>query len=242
MKQNKYDNPIFFDKYKQMARSVDGLKAAGEWHIFQKLLPSLNNKRVLDLGCGFGWHCQYAVEQGASSVVGIDISEKMLNVAREMTPIEIQYLQMPIEDINFLANSFDVVISSLTFHYIASFSNICAKVYECLAIGAAFVFSVEHPIFTANSNQQWCVDNNDKRLHWPIDNYFDEDIRKTNFLEVEVLKYHRTLTTYINTLIECGFKIISVIEPQPDNELLKTDPLMQDELRRPMMLIISVSK
>lgn len=59
---------------------------------------------------------------------------------------------------------------------------------------------------------------------------------------MEVLKYHRTLTTYINTLIECGFKIISVIEPQPNDELLKTVPLMQDELRRPMMLIISVSK
>ncbi|WP_338981725.1 class I SAM-dependent methyltransferase [Spiroplasma endosymbiont of Eupeodes luniger] len=242
MKQNKYDDPIFFDKYKKMARSIDGLKAAGEWHIFQKLLPNLNNKRVLDLGCGFGWHCQYAVEQGVSSVVEIDISEKMLNIAREMTASEIQYLQMPIENISFLANSFDVVISSLTFHYIASFSNICAKVYECLANGGAFVFSVEHPIFTANSNQQWCVDNNAKRLHWPIDNYFDEDIRKTNFLEVEVLKYHRTLTTYINTLIECGFKIISVIEPQPNDELLKTVPLMQDELRRPMMLIISVSK
>ena len=32
-------------------------------------------KRVLDLGCGFGWHCRYAVEQGAASVVGVDVSD-----------------------------------------------------------------------------------------------------------------------------------------------------------------------
>lgn len=61
-----------------MSRSVKGLEGAGEWHVFKSLLPDLRNKRVLDLGCGFGWHCRYAREQQASSVIGVDISEKML--------------------------------------------------------------------------------------------------------------------------------------------------------------------
>jgi cyclopropane fatty-acyl-phospholipid synthase-like methyltransferase len=68
-----------------MPRSVKGLEAAGEWHVLQALLPELRNKSVLDLGCGFGWHCRYAREQQASSVTGVDISEKMLQKAREMT-------------------------------------------------------------------------------------------------------------------------------------------------------------
>jgi SAM-dependent methyltransferase len=78
MKQNKYDEPEFFDKYSKMRRSVGGLDDASEWHAFRALLPDLHNKRLLDLGCGFGWHCRYARQQQARSVVGVDLSEKML--------------------------------------------------------------------------------------------------------------------------------------------------------------------
>ena len=63
MKENKYNNSHFFSQYSQMSRSVEGLKGAGEWHVLQKMLPDFAGKRVLDLGCGFGWHCAYAIEQ-----------------------------------------------------------------------------------------------------------------------------------------------------------------------------------
>ena len=77
MKENKYDDNIFFQKYSQMSRSQQGLAGAGEWETLRKLLPDFKDKRVLDLGCGYGWHCIYAMEHGASSVVGVDISHKM---------------------------------------------------------------------------------------------------------------------------------------------------------------------
>ncbi|MDQ0655918.1 cyclopropane fatty-acyl-phospholipid synthase-like methyltransferase [Paenibacillus sp. W2I17] len=57
MKQNKYDEAEFFGNYSQMARSTQGLEAAGEWHELQTMLQVLKGKSVLDLGCGFGWHC-----------------------------------------------------------------------------------------------------------------------------------------------------------------------------------------
>ena len=85
MKENKYDDNIFFQKYSQMSRSQQGLAGAGEWETLRKLLPDFKDKRVLDLGCGYGWHCIYAMEHGASSVVGVDISHKMLEVAKENT-------------------------------------------------------------------------------------------------------------------------------------------------------------
>ena len=61
MKENKYDDPRFFEQYSQMTRSRQGLQGAGEWRELQKLLPDFSGKRVLDLGCGYGWHCRYAV-------------------------------------------------------------------------------------------------------------------------------------------------------------------------------------
>src|SRR5690625_3678832 len=148
MKENKYDDPNFFSAYANMTRSVKGLDGAGEWPLLKALIPDLIDKRVLDLGCGFGWHCRYAREQGASSVVGVDISEKMIQRAREMTnDPAISYINSPIEDLDFSAAEFDVVISSLAIHYIESFKNISQRVHRWLIPCGNFVFSVEHPIF-----------------------------------------------------------------------------------------------
>lgn len=243
MKENKYNNENFFNQYKKMNRSINGLSGAGEWHELKKMLPEFKGKRVLDLGCGFGWHCKYAVENGAKLAVGIDLSEKMLEEAKKINSDKaIEYIKMPIEDINYTKDSFDVVISSLAFHYIRLFKDICDKIYNCLKSGGDFVFSVEHPIFTSQGKQNWHYDENGKIIHWPVDNYFTEDIRKSIFLGEEVVKYHKTMTTYMNTLIQSGFEVTGIVEPMPEESMLKEIPEMSDELRRPMMLLISSRK
>ena len=82
---NKYDDETFFRKYSEMNRSKYGLEYAGEWESFKKLLPKLENKTILDLGCGYGWHLIYAAKKNVKFAVGIDISKKMLEVAKEKT-------------------------------------------------------------------------------------------------------------------------------------------------------------
>lgn len=243
MKENKYDDEKFFDQYSRMSRSVEGLKGAGEWHVLKSMLPDFKGKRVLDLGCGFGWHCRYAIEQGAEFALGIDISHNMIAEAKRRNPSpRIEYACIPIEDFDFLPDSFDIVISSLAFHYLESFGDICKKVNRCLVKGGSFVFSVEHPVFTAYGSQDWYYDENGKALHWPVDNYFTEGKREAVFLGETVMKYHKTLTTYINGLLREGFRIISLIEPEPDKDLFEKIPGMEDELRRPMMLLIASVK
>ncbi len=243
MKENKYDDPEFFNQYRKMERSVKGLQGAGEWHIFKTMLPDFKEKRVLDLGCGFGWHCRYAVEKGAKQVIGIDISQNMLDEAQKINNLpEIKYIRMPVEEIDYPENSFDIVLSSLTFHYIKSFGDICRKISYCLTQGGTFVFSVEHPIFTAYGNQDWYYDESGNKLHWPVDHYFSEGKREAVFLDEQVIKYHKTLTTYLNELLKNGFKIKEIIEPGPSPAMLKEIPEMEEELRRPMMLMVKAEK
>ncbi|MCK9445182.1 MAG: class I SAM-dependent methyltransferase [Tissierellaceae bacterium] len=242
MKENKYDDKIFYEKYSQMNRSKEGLSGAGEWETLKGMLPDFKGKRMLDLGCGYGWHSIYAMENGASSVVGIDISQNMLKVAKEKTHFsEVEYICGAIEDMDFKEESFDMVLSSLAFHYIKDYKELIEKINKVLKPNGILIFTVEHPVFTAYGTQDWYYDNNKEILHFPVDNYYYEGKRIANFLGEDVVKYHRTITTYLNTLLINNFNKNQIIEPQPSEEML--DILgMKDEMRRPMMLIISAIK
>jgi SAM-dependent methyltransferase len=243
MKQNKYDAPHFFTKYSQMPRSLYGLEAAGEWPFFRALLPDLRDERVLDLGCGFGWHCRYARREGARSAVGVDLSEKMLEQAKAATnDPAIEYQRGAIEDLNFAPAQFDVVISSLALHYIDNFEGVCRNVYRWLTAGGAFVFSVEHPMFTARAEQTWWLGANEERLHWPVDNYQEQGARRTHWMADDVIKYHRTTATYVNTLVDAGFQIARLVEPAPSAEMLVANPEWKDEYRRPTFMLMKAVK
>lgn len=242
MKENKYDNDVFFDKYSRMNRSTEGLSGAGEWPELQKLLPDFAGKRVLDLGCGYGWHCIYAAQHGASAVLGTDISEKMLAIAREKTNYQtVEYKLCAMEDLVCPDESFDVIMSSLAFHYIEDFSSLAEKIFRWLTPGGSFVFSVEHPVFTAYGTQDWYYGENGEILHFPVDNYYYEGKRQAVFLGEAVTKYHRTLTTYVNTLLKLGLRLRSIVEPMPPDDMLEL-PGMRDEMRRPMMLLAACTK
>ena len=80
---SEYDDERFFEEYAKMSRSQEGLSAAGEWHQLKPLFPSLQGKTVLDLGCGYGWHCTFAAKQEAAQVLGIDLSQKMIEEVRK---------------------------------------------------------------------------------------------------------------------------------------------------------------
>ncbi|KPE49366.1 class I SAM-dependent DNA methyltransferase [Chryseobacterium indologenes] len=243
MKENKYDEPSFFEQYEKMLRSQLGLQGAGEWHALKNMLPDFKGKNVLDLGCGFGWHCRYAAENDAKSVIGIDLSEKMLARAKEINSLEgIRYERKALEDLDYPSEKFDIILSSLTLHYAESLDTIIQNVYRWLTAGGHFIFSVEHPVFTAEGGQDWTYDKDGEKVSWPVDRYFMEGKRNTTFLGESVIKYHRTLTSYLNTLLKYGFRIKEITEPEPSPEMLKEIPEMKDELRRPMMLLISAEK
>ena len=85
----------------------------------------------MDLGCGYGEHCIHFIEKGAKRVVGIDISKKMLAIAKaENANQNITYLNIPMEDIGELQERFDIVVSSLAFHYVEDFQTLITNIYK----------------------------------------------------------------------------------------------------------------
>ena len=140
MTQNIYDNDEFFQNYGQMRRSLEGLAGAQEWPVMRSMLPELNGARVLDLGCGYGWFCRWARESGAASVLGVDVSEKMLARARETTSdAAIEYRRADLETIELEGMDFDLVYSSLTFHYVVNFHRLIDEIEQSL-VGPVQIF------------------------------------------------------------------------------------------------------
>jgi SAM-dependent methyltransferase len=237
MTQNIYDRPDFFQAYGQLERSVQGLAGAPEWPSLRALLPAVRGLRVLDLGCGYGWFCRWAREQGAARVVGLDVSEKMIERARTLTSEgAVEYLRGDLERPDFAAQAFDLVFSSLALHYVENLAGLLATVARVLAPGGQFTFSVEHPLYTAPTHPSWIEV--DGRMAWPVDGYLAEGPRITDWLAAGVVKQHRTLGTYLNQLVGAGFEIAQVEEWGPSARQIALRPEWAVERERPMFLLI----
>jgi len=242
MAQNIYDDPTFFAGYSALPRSVEGLAAAPEWPALRALLPDMNGLRVVDLGCGFGWFCRFARGAGAARVVGLDLSERMLDRARGETRDDaITYQRADLEHLELPQAAFDLAYSSLALHYVEDLGRLFATVHRALVPGARFVFSIEHPIFMASRRPGWITDA-EGRQGWPVDSYHMEGPRWTDWLADGVLKYHRTLGTTLNLLIRNGFAIRHVEDFGPSDAEIAARPDLAEERERPMFLLVAADR
>lgn len=240
--QNIYDKPDFFAGYSRLGRSVHGLNGAAEWPAVRALIPDLRGKTVVDLGCGFGWFSRWAAEQGAESVLGVDLSENMIGRARADTQdSRIAYSIGDLSQLQLPSGAYDFAYSSLALHYLEDFDRLLSVVYQSLRSGSRFVFTIEHPIFMAASRAEWMQDT-DGRKTWPVNQYAIEGERRTNWFVDGVVKYHRTMATTLNGLIAAGFHVLHVNEWSPTDQDLAVTPALSDEIDRPMMLIVSAGR
>lgn len=242
MAQNIYDNPEFFAGYSQLPRQVQGLDGAPEWPAIRAMLPTLSGKRVADLGCGFGWASRWMRAQGAASVLGLDLSQNMISRANaDTSDPAIDYRTADLDTLELPEAAFDLVYSALTFHYVEDFQRLARMIHKALARGGALVFTIEHPIFMAAAHPHWIADE-DGRKTWPVNGYSIEGERRTDWFANGVLKYHRSLGTTLNTLIDAGFELRRIEEFAPTREQIERSPELAEELERPMMLLVSARK
>jgi SAM-dependent methyltransferase len=242
MKQNVYDDPEFFAGYKALRDNDSGLNGTLEEPAVLGLLPDLEGSSVLDLGSGFGDFCRLARSRGAASVCGVEISRRMLETARERTDdAGIEYVHAAIEDFDIPPLSYDLVVSRMALHYVRDYAAIVRTVNAGLRPGGRFIFSVEHPICTALAHG-WHADAQGEPLFWPVDDYGREDERRQRWFVDGVVKYHRTVQTYVNALLDAGLVLARLLEPQAEPEWIERRPDLQTTVRRPPILVIAADK
>jgi 2-polyprenyl-3-methyl-5-hydroxy-6-metoxy-1,4-benzoquinol methylase len=241
--QNIYDDPKFLAGYSQFPRSRDGLEATSEWPALRALLPEIAGKRVVDLGCGFGQLSRWLGDAGAASVLGIDLSEKMLaRAVTETTDPAVTYRRANLDELVLQPQSADLIVSSMALHYVEDFGRISAMLFDALAPGGQLVFSVEHPIYAARAEPEW-VAAADGRQAFAIADYLIEGRRVTNWIVDGIVKFHRTIGTMLNILVDAGFEYGAVDEWKPSDAQFAAHPEWRTtELTRPMFLLMSLTK
>jgi SAM-dependent methyltransferase len=153
------------------------------------LLPDVKGKKVLDAGCAAGWYSQWLIDHGAI-VTAIDFSSNMIEMTKKRVGKKAEVIQADLNDsLYFLEdNFFDLVLSSLTLHYIESWPHVMNEFRRILKHSGELVISVHHPFmdFTVFKRE----------------NYFQiellEDEWTTHKGKVKVKFYRRPLSNIIS--------------------------------------------
>ncbi|WP_235828981.1 class I SAM-dependent methyltransferase [Anaerosacchariphilus polymeriproducens] len=242
--QNIYDNETFFEEYKMLRERDGNANILVEKPALFSLVPELNGKDVLDLGCGYGENCLEFVRRGAKIVVGIDISDKMLQIAKkENLGEKVEYIHMCMEDILHLNRKFDCIFSSLAVHYVKDFEKLIKDIYQLLNPGGYFIFSQENPMNTCFADgSRWTKDKDGNVICANLYHYSVDGERRTTWFVDGVVKYHRTFSSIINVLVDTGFCLDKLIEPIPDEKIMKNYPEYLKEIHKPDFLLVKAYK
>jgi 2-polyprenyl-3-methyl-5-hydroxy-6-metoxy-1,4-benzoquinol methylase len=183
---------------------------------------------------------------GAESVLGIDISEKMLEYAGAHNSAEnIVYQRMAMEDTDQIGDQFDLVTSSLVFDYIEDFGGLMRKIRDRMKDGAELVFSMSHPIVTAwdGAYDRYTRTETGERLYVNLRNYCREGLRKVDWVVNGYECYHRTVSTLINDIIRAGFVLEECQEAHISDEMREKYPaLFGGTLHRPEFIFFRCRK
>jgi SAM-dependent methyltransferase len=226
-------NPVALTAYEKLAERYAALidtkphNAYYERPATLSLLPRVRGKRVLDAGCGPGAYTEILLKRGAK-VVGIDISPKMLALARKRVGSKAEFHQVDLAwPMHFLkGGSFDVIVSPLVLSYIRDVNSLFKEFYRLLKNPGVLVFSDGHPfgdyLFFKKRRK--------------AKNYFDTELVGCFWrgfgVRVFVPGYRRPLHALLNPLIKAGFRIDRIVEPLPTAQFKRADPKSYKKLLR----------
>lgn len=186
--------------------------------------------RILDAGCGPGYYCA-ALSSNAASILALDASEDMIALveAKALPNVDARAHDLSEPLIGVESESIDLVLSSLTMHYLASWNVALAEFNRVLSPGGRAVVSTHHPAMTAPL----------------VEDYFATqgvtDTWAIGGVETDVSFYHRSMESIVDAFVDAGFSVERLREPRLDHRTDATEAERRLALR-PWFLIIEARK
>lgn len=197
--------------------------------VMLRLCGSVDQKLILDVGCGEGRFGRMLAGRGAR-VVGIDPVGALLASAKGKNLTRL--VRSRGERLPFPNGVFDQVVSYVTFVDIAGFEEAVSEVARVLRPGGRCVVSNVTPITTCSSG--WVRDSEGNKLHWPVHRYFEYAGGVQSWQGITVMQHHRTLERFLGAFLRSGFLLREYLEPVPPPEALAADPGMADLFFAPL--------
>jgi len=223
---------------------------------FMRILPDVNGLRGLDIGCGDGHNTRLVAARGAK-MTAFDIAPTFIRYAVEAErrqPLAIGYLHAGAHYLPFAARQFDFVVAFMSLMDMPEQKQVVAEIHRILKPDAFFQFSISHP-FTDHPYRQWISDETGKRVAMAVRDYFDNrqyidewtfgaapKELKTRYKPFKTPYFTKTLSQWLNMLIEAGFILERFEEPCADENTARDHPEVADSRIAPFFLIVRCRK
>jgi len=194
--------------------------------------------RVLDDGCGEGRFSRLLAARGAH-VVGLDRTRRLAETALQRRTGGEQYLQGTAEQLPFADGTFDLLVSYVMLVDVPDFRAAIREMARVLAPGGSLVVS---NVSFMSAGPGWVRDEDGKRLHYPIDHYFEERSELLSWCGIEIENWHRPLSAYMDAYLGTGLILRDFLEPQPKDDSLRDDPRFEDWYRVPNFTVMRWEK
>lgn len=225
-----YDDPELAAVYARVT-SANTMNAAYERPAVREVLGDVASLDVLDAGCAAGEHAEWLVRSGAR-VTALDASAAMVRLAAGRLGESAHVVRADLgEPLPFEDGGFDLILSSLTLHYLADWLPALREFARVLRRGGRLVFSTHHPLLTIEDGAEYHT------VHL-VDDAFTDFAPEP----IPVRFYHRSLERIVADVLAAGFTLRALHEPGPSPLTEERDPAMAARLRtRPWFLIVEAT-
>ncbi len=220
----------------------------------ERLLGDVKDRKMLDAGCGEGYLARYYAKKGAD-VTAIDLSQRLIETSEQLTESEGVTIDYRVDNVCYIESvpnaEFDIILSNLVLLNIPCIDDAFREFHRVLKVSGILVFSIVHPAFNFYGPGSWEMGEKDpetKRregLYFKVDRYFDEEeyerywkTKQGDKFPEPISFFHRTLSTYINSLSKAGFRLLEFAEPQPADD----DQFFDRERRIPFFAVFKAMK
>jgi len=210
---------------------------------FFSMLPNVNGLKGLDIGCGEGYTTRQVAEKGAT-MTAIDICPVFIEQAKKLEeekPLGIKYKIASVVELPFQDDDFDFAVATMSFMDIDETEEVIQEAWRILKPGGFLQFSISHPCFST-PKWEWICDEDGQRVALKCGDYFRElngqieewifgatpDELKKTMPKFKIPVFTRTLSKWLNLLIDTGFVLERFAEPKADNKTVKKFPYLAD--------------